>query len=105
MSKQVKWIPIEKAKLKSQERMYIVCENPKYGDGIIRYQTIATYIPYMTVKEEDFMIDEYSDGGDYNEEEDEFYTSEGFYEWQSEADVHWKISSKITHVMPLIDLP
>lgn len=37
--------------------------------------------------------------------EDEYYTPEGFYEWQSEPEMHWKISAKVTHWMPLIALP
>lgn len=82
------WISIEKAQPKPQQRVYVVCENPKHGGGVIRFQTIAEYIPYMTVKEED-----------------EYYTPEGFYEWQSEPEINWKISAKVTHWMPLIALP
>ena len=59
----------------------------------------------MTVKEEDYMDDEYSCSGDYNEQEDEFYTPEGFYEWQSESDIMYRISAKVTHWMPLFELP
>ena len=99
------WIPIEKSKPKPQQRVYVVCENPKYGGGVIRFQTMAEYIPYMTVKEEGYMADEFHGDGDYNEEEDEYYTPEGFYEWQSEPDMSWKISAKVTHWMPLIALP
>jgi len=58
----------------------------------VRFQTIAEYIPYMTVKEEDYMADEYQGDGDYNEEEDEYYTPEGFYEWQSGPDMYLKIN-------------
>jgi len=99
------WVSIEVSQPKPQQRVYVVCENPKYGGGVVRFQTMAEYIPYMTVKEEDYMADEYQGDGDYNEEQDEYYTLEGFYEWQSEPEMHWKISSKITHWMPLIELP
>lgn len=100
------WVSIEEAQPKPQQRVYVVCENPKYDSGgVIRFQTMAEYIPYMTVKEEDYMADEYAGDGDYNEEEDEYYTPEGFYEWQSEPEMHWKISAKVTHWMPLIALP
>ena len=99
------WISIEKAQPKPQQRVYIVCENPKHGGGVIRFQTMAEYIPYMTVKEEDYMSEDFAGDGDYNEEEDEYYTPEGFYEWQSEAEMNWKISAKVTHWMPLIALP
>jgi len=99
------WVSIEKAQLKPQQRVYVVCEKPKLGGGVIRFQTIAEYIPHMTVKEEDYMAEEYFGEGNYNEEEDEYYTPEGFYEWQSETQINWKISAKITHCMPLIKLP
>jgi hypothetical protein len=99
------WIPIEEAQPKPQQKVYVVCENPKYGGGVVRFQTMAEYIPYMTVKDEDYMSDDYLGYGDYNEEEDEYYTPEGFYEWQSEADMNWKILAKVTHWMPLIALP
>ena len=98
------WISVEESKPKLQ-RVYVVCENPKHGGGVVRFQTIAEYIPYMTVKEEDYMDDEYLGSGDYNEEEDEFYTPEGYYEWQSEAEIHYKITAKVTHWMPLFELP
>jgi len=99
------WVSIEEDQPKPQERVYLVCENPKYGGGVIRFQTIAEYIPYMTVKEEEYMADEYQGEGDYNEKEDEYYTPKGFYEWQSEPEMHWKIFAKVTHWMPLIALP
>lgn len=99
------WVSIEEAQPKPQQRVYVVCETPKYGGGVVRFQTMAEYIPYMTVKEEDYMADEYQGEGDYNEEEDEYYTPKGFYEWQSEPEMNWKISAKITHWMPLIALP
>jgi hypothetical protein len=100
-----RWIPLEDYKLNAEERLYVVCETPKEDGGVVRYQTMADYVPYMTVKEEDFMNEEFYGDGDYNEEEDEYYTPEGFYEWQSEAEMNWKISAKITHVMPLLPLP
>ena len=100
-----KWIPIEEKKLNTQQRVYVVCEVTNTKGGITRFQTMAEYIPYMTVKEEDYMQDDYHMEGDYNENEDEYYTPEGFYEWQSEPELYWRISSKITHWMPLIKLP
>lgn len=39
-----------------------------------------------------YMADEYQGDGDYNEEEDEYYTPEGFYEWQSGPDMYLKIN-------------
>lgn len=100
------WISVNDRLPEPEVKVYVVCENPKYGSyngEVIRFQTIAQYIPYMTVKEEDFMHEE----GDicYNEEEDQFYTPEGFYEWQSEPDINWKISAKVTHWQYLFELP
>ena len=99
------WVSIEEIKPQPQQRVYVVCENAKHGGGVVRFQTMAEYIPYMTVKEEDYIADEHQGNGDYNEEEEEYYAPEGFYEWQSEPDVYWKISAKITHWMPLIEMP
>lgn len=99
------WISIEEDKPKPQQRVYIVCECPKYNGGFFKFQTMAEYIPYMTIKTEDYMSDDYEYEGDYNVEEDEYYTKEGFYEWQSESDIHWKITNKVTHWMPLMPLP
>lgn len=99
-----RWISIEKNQPKPKQRVYIVCEK-KFHDGVIRFQTIAEYIPYMTVKEEDYMSDEFEGYSDYNEKEDVYYTPEGFYEWQSEGEMKWIVSSKVTHWMPMIELP
>lgn len=99
------WVLIQEAQPKAQQRVYVVCEKPKHNGGVVRFQTIAEYIPYMTIKEEDYMSDEYQGEGDYNQEQDEYYTPKGFYEWQSETEAHWKISAKVTHWMPMIALP
>lgn len=99
------WVSIEENTPKPQQRVYVVCENTKYGGGVVRFQTMAEYIPHMTVKEEEYIADEYQGEGDYSEEEDEYYTPEGFYEWQRETETHWKISAKVTHWMPLLTLP
>jgi hypothetical protein len=53
----------------------------------------------------DRVVAEFAGAGDYNEDQDVFYTPEGFYEWQSEPEINWKISAKVTHWMPLIELP
>ncbi|NQZ74645.1 MAG: DUF551 domain-containing protein [Ekhidna sp.] len=98
------WIKIEDELPHVLQIVYVVCvaENSQRR---YNYETMAVYIPYMTVKADDFMIEEYSYESDYNEEEDEFYTREGFYEWQSVADIHWMITDKVTHWRPRIKLP
>lgn len=94
------WISIEDQKPKARQRVYVTCLNAKK-----RYQTMAEYVPYMEVPEEDFMADDYWGDGDYSEEKDEFFTPEGFYEYQFEAEEHYKIHNKVTHWMPLLELP
>ena len=83
----VVWIPVEQAQPNPRQRVYVVCENPKHSGGVIRFQTIAEYIPHMTVKEDGFMHDDFIGEGDYNEQQDEYFAPEGFYEWQSESDM------------------
>ena len=99
------WISINEDQPKPKQRVYVVCEIPKYSGGVFRFQTMAEYIPYMTVKESDYMAEEFQGEGDYNEERDEYYTPKGFYEWQSEPEMNWKVSAKLTHWMPLMELP
>lgn len=99
------WIDINIEKPKAGKRVYVACEVPKYGGGVIQFQTMAEFIPYMTIDEEGYMADEFLGDGDYNEEEDKFYVPEGFYEWQSEPEINYKISAKVTHWMPLFELP
>lgn len=101
----INWIDVNKELPKAEQEVYIVVEYLKYPKGVIRRQTIACYIPYMTVKEEDFMDECFFGEGDYNESEDEYYTPEGFYECQIEAEINWKLTGKVTQWMPLIEYP
>lgn len=103
---QNRWIPVEESKPAAGKKVYVICESKDYGSGRKHYfQTIAYYIPYMTVKEEDFMCDEFFGDGDYNEEEDKYYTPEGWYEWQSVPDMNWRIYDHVAHWMPLFPIP
>lgn len=99
------WISVEDEMPDAEQKVYIVCQRPKYGGGFVRYQTIAVYIPYMTVPEDDFMDDQHHGEGDYNKSEDKYYTPEGFYEYQFEADVNYRVTSQVTHFKPLMQLP
>lgn len=105
MYNKLNWISVEDAYPDAMERVYVVFKTPKYQGGFFVRQTLAEYIPYMTVKEEDYMSEDYWGIGDYNEEEDEYYTPEGFYEYQFGAEVYWKLSDEVTHWMPLLPLP
>jgi hypothetical protein len=40
------WVSIEEAQPKPQQRVYVVCEKPKYGGGVVRFQTMAHKIPF-----------------------------------------------------------
>jgi len=99
------WIPIESKFPTKKQRVYVVCKSVQFNGDITWYQTMAEYIPPMEVKEEDYMSEDFYGDGDYDEEEDEYYTPEGFYEWQSESDRNWKISTEVTHWMPLFVIP
>lgn len=98
------WIPIEQEQPKAMQRVYVVCEN-EYSGRVVQYQTMAEYIPYMTVPTEEYMHEDYTEEGDYDEENDIYYTIAGFYEYQFEADIHYYISAKVTHWMPLFEKP
>lgn len=101
----MEWIDIEKQKPQQQKRVLVICEKPKYRGGTIKLQTIAEYVPSMTIPEEDYMDEQYWGNGDYDEEKDQYFTPEGFYEWQIEAEMMWRLSDKVTHWMPLPDPP
>lgn len=101
---EMNWISIEEQQPIAMQRVYVVCESI-YNGKITRYQTVAEYIPYMTVKYYEYMSEEYSDVVDYNEEEDEYYTPEGFYECSHESGVNWFLTDRVTHWMPLFGLP
>lgn len=49
--------------------------------------------------------DKFPDGGDYNEEADEYYLPEGWYEWNGFEETHWQLSNKPEFWMPLPDAP
>ena len=100
-----RWIPIEESKPLPRELIYIVCEEENPNGEVYRFQTTAEYVPYKTIPEDDYMGDEWQGEGDYDKEKDEYYTPEGFYEWQSETDIHYKVSAKITHWMPALAFP
>lgn len=99
------WIPITEKMPNPKQRAYIVCERPRHGGGVIQFQTMAEYVPYMTIIEENYMSDEWEGCGDYDEEKDIYYAPEGWYEYQSEAEIYYQVSARVTHWMPLFKLP
>jgi hypothetical protein len=99
------WIKTTDKKPENMQKIYVLIKSPKYPKGYKYIHSIAIYISYMTVKEEDFMHEDYYGYGDYNKLDDTIYVSAGFYEFSIESDMNYKISSNITHWMPLIQKP
>jgi len=89
-------------------------QKPEMGQRVIvavrlstgnRWKTIAEYIPYMTVRAEDF-LDEDSDPdfSDYEVDGTE-YAPEGWYESPLEPDKNFYISGQVFGWMALPDFP
>ena len=95
MKKRCDYVSVEDRLPDTLKPVIIVIEKTKSNGEKTYFKSLARYVPYMTVKEEEFMADEYFAQGDYNESEDEFYTPEGFYEWSYEADIHYRISDPV----------
>lgn len=94
----------------AKQRCYVWAIATNNVAGVLKdtpFQTMAEYIPARTVLFEDYMDDDYcgDDFGDYDEENDCYWTREGWYEWQSETDVNYFLTAKVTHWMPLFERP
>lgn len=95
------WIKAEDRLPETRKRVIVAFEPYQPGNW---WRTVAMYIPAMTVPEQDFMADEYWGDGDYCEEKDQYYTPEGWYEGNVEAETNWKISG-VRLWQPFPDLP
>ena len=73
---------------------------PAYGGGdkgrVIRAQ-------YASPKTLEQSYD--SECGEYDDETDTYYCAEGWYETNEYEDVHWYVSDRVTHWIPLPDAP
>lgn len=69
---------------------------PDFRQIIIR---AAWYPRWYEVSGEDDEISE------YNEEKDEYYLPEGWYEWNQEEEIHFKVSDHVSHWMLLPKVP
>ena len=98
------WVSVDD-RLPESRQVVIICFEYELKGVIHQKQTMATYVSYMTVLASDFMEDDQIFDCDYNKEEDEYYTPKGFYEFQYAADIHYLVNEKVTHWMPLMDLP
>lgn len=97
------WIPVEREKPKANTIVLIIAitETGK------RYRTVAYFIPTKTVLADDFLESGYDseDLQEYDDELDEYWVKEGWFEYQTVAEIHWHISDKITHWLPIPKLP
>lgn len=93
----MQWIGIDERLPETRQRV-LVCFTTSSGKSWV---TCADYIAPRTVLEEDYMDDEYSGSGDYDEEKDCYWTMGGWYEFNYEPEVNWMLSEKVTHWMPL----
>ena len=98
-----RWIPVECEKPKANT---IVCIIAITETGK-RYRTVAYFIPTKTVLADDFLESGYDseDLQEYDDELDEYWVKEGWFEYQTVAEIHWHISDKITHWLPIPKLP
>lgn len=98
-----RWIPVEREKPKANTIVLIIAitETGK------RYRTVAYFIPTKTVLADDFLESGYDseDLQEYDDELDEYWVKEGWFEYQTVAEIHWHISDKITHWLPIPKLP
>lgn len=96
------WISI-KEKLPDTKQRVLVSFTTSSG----KYSSItcADYIAPRSVLEEDYMSDDYVGQGDYDDENDCYWTASGFYEWSYESEVNWKLSEEVTHWMPIPESP
>lgn len=98
-----RWIPVEREKPKANTIVLIIAitETGK------RYRTVAYFIPTKTVLADAFLESGYDseDLQEYDDELDEYWVKEGWFEYQTVAEIHWHISDKITHWLPIPKLP
>jgi hypothetical protein len=93
-----RWIPVGEELPQPLKR--VNCK-VMFGTSGKPWTAIAQYVPYMTVPEDEFMDEEYSGDGDYNEEEDRYYTPEGWYESNLYSDINYKISDEVISWRPI----
>ncbi|WP_339306493.1 DUF551 domain-containing protein [Paenibacillus sp. FSL R5-0519] len=97
------WISVNDKLPETKQRVLVRFETT-FKDKQIAHATIADYIAPRSVLEEDYMDEQYATYGDYDEENDCYWTEAGWYESSHEADVNWKLNEEVTHWMPLPSL-
>ena len=95
------WISVDDQLPETRQRV-IVCFTNSHGK---KWVTCAEYIAPKNVLEEDYMDQEYTDGGDYDEEKDCYWTTSGWYESNYGAETKWMLNDEVTHWMPMPNAP
>ena len=99
------WISVEDELPEAAVRVYAVQQYINEVGKIIMWQTMAQYIPPMTINADDFLDPYYADDlQEYNEEDDIFYVKEGWFETNIESDINYKIND-IKYWKPQFPMP
>ncbi len=95
------WISVDERLPEIQQRVLVYFAN-SFGR---KWITCAEYITPKSVLEEDYMDLDHSDGGEYDEEKDCYWTTSGWYEFNYEPETKWRLNDEVTHWMPLPNAP
>jgi len=95
-----RWISVNN-KLPETKKRVLVRFETTFKDKQIPHVTIADYIAPRTVLESEYMDEEYAGCGDYDEENDCYWTETGWYESGYETEFNQQLSENVTHWMPL----
>ncbi|MDQ0494030.1 DUF551 domain-containing protein [Paenibacillus brasilensis] len=96
-----KWISVNEQLPKTGQRVLVSFIAPSGK----RWTTCADYIAPKSILEADYMDEQYTDGGEYDEEKDCYWTTSGWYEFNYEPETNWRLGEKVTHWMPLPKAP
>ena len=91
------WVSVKEG-LPEPLRQVLTIVKYEHGTTIV----MAEYVPPKTVLAEDFVNEECGEGLDeYDEEKDCYWTKEGWFEWQHEAEIHYLICGDVIYWQPL----
>ncbi|MHB9021328.1 MAG: DUF551 domain-containing protein [Halothiobacillus sp.] len=90
------WIPVSDSLPESGKPVLVAC-----GKKVLR----AAHAEKFALSEEDWGWWNDGEGADYNDADDTSYWPEGWYEWNDQEEIHWKLDQEPTHWMPLPKAP
>jgi hypothetical protein len=98
-----KWIPVKNKNPRGRIKVLVFFIN-QWGKKRI---TIAEFVSYRTIYAENFLHDDCVDNLDLVDIDDSevAWVKEGWYEYQEETEMDFKIAGKITHWMSLPEFP